>query len=123
MKMKTSDFDFTLPEELLARAGASLVQENIKNNFLSVLIRNYLLFTDEELNTTQIIAAMKDIVPSSKCHKILKDKEYKKTHWCNFKKEGSKNEWVYKARQKFDNVQTVTYTEEDYKMELPSCLM
>lgn len=85
-------------------------------------IRNYLIFTDEELNTTQIIAAMKDIVPSSKCHKILKDKEYKKTHWCNFKKEGSKNEWVYKARQKIDNVQTVTYTEEDYKMELPLCL-
>ena len=85
-------------------------------------IRNYLIFTDEELNTTQIIAAMKDIVPSSKCHKILKDKEYKKTHWCNFKKEGSKNEWVYKARQKIDNVQTVTYTEEDYKVELPLCL-
>lgn len=86
-------------------------------------IRDYLIFVDEELNTTQIIAAMKDIVPTSKCQKILKDKNYKQTHWCNFKKEGSKNEWVYKARQKYDGVQIVEYTEEDYKVELPLCLM
>ena len=85
-------------------------------------IRDYLVFVDEGLNTTQIITAMKDNIPTSKCQKILKDKEYKKTHWCFFKKEGSKNEFVYKAREKFDNVQTVTYTEEDYKVELPLCL-
>ena len=99
-------------------------KEDNKDNLdeLADKIRDYLIFADEELNTTEIISAMKNIVPTSKCHKILKDKKYKQTHWCNFKKEGSKNEWVYKARQKFDNVQVVEYTEEDYKVELPLCL-
>lgn len=93
--------------------------EKVNNDDYADKIREYLDFCDEELNTTQIIEAMKGIVPSSKCHKILKEKKYKESHWCNFKKEGSKNEWVYKARKK---VQSITYSEDDYKMELPLCL-
>lgn len=86
------------------------------------LIYKYLL-TIEEANTNTIKEAMNGKVGGNKCHKILKDKKYKQTHWCNFKKEGSKNEWVYKARQKSDGCQVVEYTEEDYKVELPSCLL
>lgn len=83
-------------------------------------IRDYLIFADEELNTTQIIASMKDIIPTSKVQKILKIPKYKKSHWMNFKKEGSKNEWLFKARKKYDGCQVVEYKESDF--ELPECL-
>lgn len=95
--------------------------DKISDDECAQIIYDYLL-TIDEANTNTIKEAMNGKIGVNKCQKILKDKNYKQTHWCNFKKEGSKNEWVYKARQKFDGVQTITYTEEDYKVELPLCL-
>lgn len=96
--------------------------DKISNDEYADIIRDYLIFEDTELNTNQIKEAMSGRIGANKCQKILKEKKYKDTHWCNFKKDGSKNEWVYKARQKFDGCTVVTYTEDDYKVELPICL-
>ena len=89
--------------------------ENKKDDSEYVQIIKEYIDEKKEANQKDIIDNLKGRVPSRKIKDILWDKEKKGTFW-NVEK-GDKKEWLFKS-----TVQSITYTEEDYKVELPLCL-